>query len=704
MKFSLPAHFIIILGLLSGCNSPSADKVKLPLEKRWDSLYNIASGIMDSYPDSTFRIAGRILHEADSAGNEQWKGRALILTGNYYANTGNPDTSNLFFRQAGKIGDSLGDSVLIMKSNIFLGINFLDAGYYHEALPRFKTALDIAIARHDTSTIIKQYNNLGSVSESLDDLVSAQDYLNRSMTLAREKGDTLVQAISTRNLGYIVKRSGDSLKAREYFLSALSLFRNIDNKRWIATAYSDLGIYYRYQNQDSSFYFYDKALEIHRMLGDETNAMVTRFNMANLLYDRQKYFDAAQIYRQIYNKCLRQDNLIGQAYASIMMGSAYSQLKQTGNAEYYLAIADSIAKIWNQPDYTLNVVKYKIELLKIMGDQSGTFRMLERYNTLSDSILKSQNQSRILELQKRFDNTRQEMEIEHLKQQSEHQQKELKNRNALIIALSVGLSLIFLLLFVVILFYRKNNLHRRKIQENADELRELNASKDRFFSIIAHDLKSPFSTIFGFTDLLSKDLNEYSEKEVRHFLENISHASHQAYLLLENLLIWAQSQQNTIGFHPGPLDLQATVGEAIRLVESQALQKNIAVSSSIQEQVMVFADQNLTSTILRNLLTNAIKFTHPGGKVMVSASATESLAEISVEDTGTGISPASIEKLFRIDNPLRMPGTAMEKGSGLGLILCREITEKQGGTISVSSEPGKGSRFTFTLPVKPVES
>lgn len=704
MKFSLLRPILFSLLILSGCDTHLSDMGKTGKEKHWDSLYNIASGSMDSDPDSARRMAGMILQEADSAGNAAWKGRALLLIGKYYTVKGNPDTSNLLYKQAGKIGDSLCDSVLIMNSNIFLGVNYLDAGYYHEALPRFKTALDIALVRQDTSTIIQQYNNLGSVSESVDDLVGAQDYQNRSISLSILRGDTFMQAISTRNLGYILQRSGDSLKARDNFLVSLSLLEKIENKRWIATVYSDLGIYYRYKNQDSSFYFYDKALELYRVLGNETSAMVTHFNMANLLYDRNKYFDAIQIYRQIYEKCLRQDNLIGQAYSSVMMGTAYTRLKQTGSAEKYLSIADSIGKIWNQPDYTLNLLKYQIELMKVKGDQKAAFAMMEWYVHLNDSILKAQNQSRILELQKRFDNTRQELEIAHLKQQTGLQQQELKNRKRMIIVLTVGLSLIILLLIIVVLFYRKNSLHRRKIQENADELRELNASKDRFFSVIAHDLKSPFSTIFGFTDLLSKDLHEYSENEVRHFLENISHASHQAYLLLENLLIWAQSQQNTIGFQPENLDLQATVGEAIRLVESQALQKNIAVSSSIQEQVMVFADHNLTSTVLRNLLTNAIKFTHPGGKVMVSASITGSLAEISVEDTGTGISPASIEKLFRIDNPLKMTGTAMEKGSGLGLILCREITEKQGGTISVSSEPGKGSRFTFTLPIKPIES
>ena len=239
-----------------------------------------------------------------------------------------------------------------------------------------------------------------------------------------------------------------------------------------------------------------------------------------------------------------------------------------------------------------------------------------------------------------------------------------------------------------------------KIARQTVELIALNATKDKFFSIIAHDLRSPFNSIQGFTDILLSDYKNYNEREIAKILKMISASSKHAFELLENLLLWARTQTGSTEFHPEIIDLQEKIVSTIQLLEIQARHKNIALSCLINDPVEVFADRNMMGTILRNLLTNAIKFTQKNGQVWVTATRKDNLVEVSVVDTGIGLSQENLENIFRIDKKTSTLGTEKEKGSGIGLILCKEFVGRQGGTLWAESEHGHGSKFTFTVPVK----
>jgi signal transduction histidine kinase len=229
-------------------------------------------------------------------------------------------------------------------------------------------------------------------------------------------------------------------------------------------------------------------------------------------------------------------------------------------------------------------------------------------------------------------------------------------------------------------------------------LEELNTTKDKFFSIISHDLKSPFNTILGFTDLLIDNFREYNPAETLECLEIIKSSSEHASQLLENLLLWAYAQTGRIEFSPLLLHLKEIVQENIDFVKGLALKKRIQILSLIDEDCLLQADRNMTNTIFRNLLTNAIKFTNPEGQIIVTASNIGLFTEVTVQDNGTGIPEENIDRLFGLGQKYYRKGTADEKGTGLGLILCKEFVEKHGGTIWVESELGKGSQFKFTLP------
>ena len=239
----------------------------------------------------------------------------------------------------------------------------------------------------------------------------------------------------------------------------------------------------------------------------------------------------------------------------------------------------------------------------------------------------------------------------------------------------------------------------KKIIDYSNKLEVANNTKDKFFSIIAHDLKNPFNTLIGYSELLKNDFRELADNEISKQLNIIFSTSKNGYALLDNLLQWAQSQTNIIQFKPVKIKLRKLVQECIENIENQSKLKEIEIINNVPEKFEFTGDENQLKTILRNLIYNAVKFTSRNGLIIIKSEKTSSDILISVKDTGIGISEVDIKNLFKIEKLFSKSGTNNEKGSGLGLILCKEFIEKQGGRIWVESVAGYGSEFKFILPV-----
>jgi signal transduction histidine kinase/CheY-like chemotaxis protein len=252
------------------------------------------------------------------------------------------------------------------------------------------------------------------------------------------------------------------------------------------------------------------------------------------------------------------------------------------------------------------------------------------------------------------------------------------------------------------LIKEKHTLENTLIQLNEanNELKKLNTDKDRFVSILAHDLKSPFNSLLGFSELLTENIRTYDISEIENMVNIISSVSKQTYNLLEDILSWARAQSGKLPYEPQKLIFTDVCTEIIEINKLKADAKNIAIKYSSAEEIEITADVNMIKTILRNLVSNAIKFTHRGGSIDIYAEKSKSNVTISVSDNGVGITQNSLGKLFDKSLIYTTNGTADEKGSGLGLLLCREFVEKHGGKIWVESEKGKGSVFYFTIPCK----
>ncbi len=237
----------------------------------------------------------------------------------------------------------------------------------------------------------------------------------------------------------------------------------------------------------------------------------------------------------------------------------------------------------------------------------------------------------------------------------------------------------------------------KSLKESNKNLKELNATKDKFFSIIAHDLRSPFQSLLGFAEILSTEIDSFSKEDIVNFSKELNENLRNLYGLLDNLLHWSMMQRNLIEFNPAKVDLHELVNKIIRLLHQSAKNKNISIINQINPGTFAYADIDMVRLVIQNLLINAIKFTKTDGHIVVTAIDKAEFVQITVQDDGMGIDPEKVADMFSFKKIFSTKGTEGEKGTGLGLPLCKEFVERNDGRIWVESKPGNGSKFVFNL-------
>ena len=243
-----------------------------------------------------------------------------------------------------------------------------------------------------------------------------------------------------------------------------------------------------------------------------------------------------------------------------------------------------------------------------------------------------------------------------------------------------------------------NANQEKLIEQRTTKLAEIVSTNAKFLSVIAHDLRNPFSSILGILEIMKLSMKDKNIGEMEEYIDMAYNSATNTLILLDNLLVWAVSQNKEKNFNPVKINLYELLGEEIESLNTSAKQKQIALNHSIEPNLNVTADLQMVKTILRNLISNAIKFTNINGEISINALEKQQFVEVAVKDDGIGVSSEAQKNLFRIDVFHSTPGTNDERGTGLGLLLCKEFVELHGGSIWIDSEPGKGSRFAFTLP------
>lgn len=340
-----------------------------------------------------------------------------------------------------------------------------------------------------------------------------------------------------------------------------------------------------------------------------------------------------------------------------------------------------------------------------LKDYEQALKYKDLYIAISDFIYGEENERRIAELQTRFEIAEKEREIESLKIDNELRdlaiQKQTNFRNFLI----TGMVLLLIILLLIVYLYRNKRqsnqqlrLTNNTVHQQNQELQELNATKDKFFSIISHDLKGPLNSLTAFSGLLINHADALSREEIQMLATDLDKSLKNLLSLLENLLEWSRTQTSKRELSTEPLPLREFVQVNVELLQKMADNKQIRIHTNVAVNTTVLAGRNQLNAVLRNLISNAVKFTEPGGRVTISAIEWRNIVEVSIQDTGVGISKEAMDRLFRIEYKHSTTGTANEKGTGLGLMLCKEFIEQYGGQLSVDSKEGIGSTFRFTMP------
>lgn len=513
-------------------------------------------------------------------------------------------------------------------------------------------------------------------------------------------------ANSCINLGYIYNELKENDAAIEYYKRALIILEEQKSQQGMEASYLNLGVLGdNAGGPDKSRKTYEESQNVTRKLN--YSSLLTIYTNLGILYlNKQDMVQAENYLNQAFIMARETNNPDFIATAQISLGSVY--FKTGRKPEAYRAIESGIELAKKQGLMKLTMEAYA-ELARVsmsLNQPKLAYNFLEIYSRLKDSLYNEQLASQLYSVQTRFEVGRKELDSERLLRENLEQSLRLERDQNSRIALISALVIIIILLGIFFKrYYLKarsaNNLEDKNhlIEEQKAELENLIQTKDRFLSIIAHDLKNPFTSLLGFADLAYTEFDEITDQEKRSYLGIIRQSSQHIYSLLDNLLTWSRAQSGRIDFNPESVDLLEIVDFSIDLVRSSAENKQISLFTDFTKDVVVKADKNMLSTVLRNLLSNAIKFTPNGGSVTVSCKMTNGKAVLSVLDTGIGLDQDELSRLFKIDGNLKNPGTNNETGTGLGLILCQEFMNIHKSKITAESVPGKGSVFSFSLDV-----
>lgn len=581
-----------------------------------------------------------------------------------------------------------------------------ESGDYVSAIQYLNQELDTHIFNKDSVSWANAQYSLGMVYSVVRNFEDAA----RHGLLAKEffeKNRMYPQvANSCINLGFIYNELENTDEAIEFYKRALIILEEQNNQQGMEASYMNLGVLGdKTGTLNKTREFYEKSQDVTRKI-NSTSLLAVYTNLGILYLNKQDMELAEKYLDKAFIMARETGNSEYMATAQISLGSVYFKTGRKPAA--YRAIEGGIEMASKLGLRQLTMEAYA-ELARVsmsLNQPVLAYNFLETYAKLKDSLFKEQIASQTNSVQTRFQVGRDELDSERLLRENLEQTLKLeRDQNSRIALISALVVIIILLGFFFKRYYFKaksaTNLQETNqlIEDQKVELEQLIQTKDRFLSIIAHDLKNPFTSLLGFADLAYTEFDEISDQEKRSYLGIIRQSSQHIYSLLENLLTWSRAQSGRIDFNPEPVNLLEIVDLSIDLVRTAAENKQISLYTDFTKDVVVNADKNMLSTVLRNLLSNAIKFTPNGGSVTVSCKNPNGKATLSVSDTGIGLDEDELSRLFKIDGNLKNPGTNKETGTGLGLILCQEFMNIHKSKITAQSAPGKGSVFSFSLDI-----
>ncbi len=553
---------------------------------------------------------------------------------------------------------------------------------------------------------------LGNLYYELGDFSEAYYFYMHSLNAFEREGNRMGIAKMQNNLGIVAHEMGKLEEARKHYMIAFEIYKDQGTVSDQCRSMNNIGlILYDRKVLDSALIYFKEAVELltTQTPGSDTEEHILSGlynNMALAYSDQGEYKMALSYLLKGLSLARKTDDLynIGSVYTNL--GSIYGKLEQQDSALFYLHQSLRIARDMGFRHLEMEAYNELSKLHAGIGSYASAYNWLQRYDTVYKELFNENQSEQIARLRARYEQELKDREIEQL--QSESQVQRMLNK-VFIVFIVVIISLV-IIITVNLRAKKKTNeiLAERNIQisnalsrlsESEQELQTLNKSKDRIFTVVAHDLRNPVAAVTGFSELLYENFEEFTVETQKEYLLQIVQGTKRIQNLLENLLIWARTQMKAIKFEPEVLNIKGVVAACVKELKTNLDHKKVSCQVKIERGSTVYADKAMIHTVFRNLIINAIKFSFPGGKIWISSEMKGEICNITVADEGIGIQQEIQEKLFDANEVVSTPGTTGESGSGLGLVICKEFLDKNEGGIRVESEPGNGSSFIVTLPM-----
>lgn len=505
---------------------------------------------------------------------------------------------------------------------------------------------------------------------------------------------------SFNRLGLYHRKNRDNTKAIEYYEKALIAFNKIADSVSTAKVLNNIAVIHSInKNYSEALNLYTKSLNLREKLNDLKGRSKIYHNIGNIYFSEEKYIKALNNYQKSLKLKKELKDTVGIIKAYENIGAVNKKKGNYDNAiKNYKKSLSLINKI-NNNKLKLSVYRNLSSVYQKKGDYYNTFEYFHYHTLLKDSLYTLAKDKQIAKIREEYETEKKDQTIST--QQLEIEKSETEK--LLLISLVGFISILSLLIVYGYIQKKKANkilkVQKDNISRINSELEAVNKTKDKLFSIIAHDIRSPIISLQYMTELMDHYFQENQTEEFFEVVPQVNNSAKQLNLMMENLFNWSISQSKNIPLNKTEFEINGLIESCLEVQKMSAEIKNITLTKNESEECEISADLNMMRSVINNLISNAIKFTPQDGNINIDLKTGDGFVNIEITDTGIGIEEEKIDKLFDLDESKIRKGTEGEKGSGLGLIMCKEFLERNDGSISVTSEKGNGTKFLIKLPL-----
>jgi signal transduction histidine kinase len=570
------------------------------------------------------------------------------------------------------------------------------------ALKKSNLGLKLAQKTNYKKGIITSYINLGIINCVKSDYTKGLDFLYKALTIAEEINEKQKLTLIYNDLGLVFNFQKKLTKALFYYNKGLELSIETKNKPYISTCLINIGdIYLQQKEFQKALSYFNRALVLTKELKKSEDIGLNLTNIGICYIGLKNYTKGIALMNESI-KTINEENNFYNGYNTQHLGIVYYKLSLTeenkSTKENYISISiqnfEKSIRIFNlyHSDIDIQESYYNLSKVnKLKGDYKNALNNFEKYTSIKNTIFSEENKTKLahLESQREIELRDKKIEIQNLKIKND------SRKVYLLITTTGAIATLLGLFFWLYLTKRKSN---SQLEEKNKTISNINKQKDKFFSIIAHDLRGPFIGFLGLTELLAEDIDDMRKEEIQFAAVNMRSSALNLNKLLENLLEWSRMEQGLISFSSQENLLLPIIKECVDTFDATANKKEIKILTDIREDITIFTDYNILQSVIRNILSNAVKFTPNGGTIIIKGKEDKIKTTVSITDSGIGMDENILQNLFQLDIKTNRTGTENEPSTGLGLILCKEFIEKLGGKIWVESAENLGSTFYFSFP------